>query len=118
MHAMAPIGRRPRIPAELAGRIDELRGDTSFEQYVHGMLEAVLDQDVDPQEILWKLFHGDAVGGDLRKMDSEYDRFRERVRFRRELEDYEGQADLHLEEEDLTPVRRVRRFARGGWTRS
>jgi hypothetical protein len=41
---MAPMDpRRPRIPAELAERIDAARGNTPFERYVRELLTRALD---------------------------------------------------------------------------
>jgi hypothetical protein len=36
-------GRRPRVPKELAARIDAVRGQVPFERFVRGMLEAYFD---------------------------------------------------------------------------
>lgn len=37
--------RRPRIPEDLADRIDELRGDVPFERFVRRTLEAALGEE-------------------------------------------------------------------------
>jgi hypothetical protein len=41
---MGSTDRRPRIPRDLAVRIDALRGNTPFEPYVRRLLEAKVSE--------------------------------------------------------------------------
>lgn len=48
---MAPMDpRRPRIPVELAGRVDEWRGNTPYERAVRTLIEFALRQMVPERE--------------------------------------------------------------------